>query len=195
MTFYLTLFYPPSRIGKRIGQYSTAAQVSAAVIGLASAGFQLMDGVGGLIGFQWMFLFHGFIGIMLGFSLLWWLPDRLLAPGDHRIRSGYLKWFPQAPAALTGKDAEIHYYDLTRVYHYHHRSWNLVDLWNVLKDWRLWPLTFMYFGVVGVGIGLQNYGTVIIKGTNPGLTGVQLSLLFAPIWIVSPTSFPFPNPS
>ncbi|KAJ9643434.1 hypothetical protein H2199_004113 [Coniosporium tulheliwenetii] len=52
MSYYLTLFYPPSRTGKRIGQYFTAAQVSAAVGGLVSAGFQKMDGLGGLVGFQ-----------------------------------------------------------------------------------------------------------------------------------------------
>jgi hypothetical protein len=40
MAYYLTLFYPPSRTRKRIGQYFTAAQVSAAVVGLVSAGFQ-----------------------------------------------------------------------------------------------------------------------------------------------------------
>lgn len=59
MAFYLTLFYPPSRIGKRIGQYFTAGQVSAAVVGLVSAGFQKMDGVRGYVGFQWMFLVWG----------------------------------------------------------------------------------------------------------------------------------------
>jgi MFS family permease len=42
----------------------------------------------------------------------------------------------------------------------------------------------MYFGVVGVGIGVQNYGTIIIKAINPKLTDVQLSLLFAPIWVM-----------
>jgi MFS family permease len=41
----------------------------------------------------------------------------------------------------------------------------------------------MYFGVVGVGIGVQNFGTLIIRSTNESLTDVQLSLLFAPIWI------------
>ena len=43
----------------------------------------------------------------------------------------------------------------------------------------------MYFGVVGVGIGTQLYGTVIISGINPDFSGTTLSLLFAPIWIVS----------
>lgn len=182
MAFYLTLFYPPSRTGKRIGQYFTAAQVSAAVVGLVSAGFQKMDGLGGLVGFQWMFLLYGLCAIILGFVLLWWLPDRPIVPGESRVRSGFLKWLPTSPPALRGIDAEIHYQDLTRVYH--PRPWNLKDLLHVLIDWRLWPLTLMYFGVVGVGIGTQLYGTVIISGINPDFSGITLSLLFAPIWIM-----------
>lgn len=53
-----------------------------------------------------------------------------------------------------------------------------------MLDWRLWPLLIMYFGVVGVGIGTQNYGTVIIRATNPSLSDIEVSLLFAPIWVV-----------
>ncbi|KAI0100144.1 vitamin H transporter 1/biotin symporter vht1 [Nemania sp. FL0031] len=182
MAYYLTLFYPPSRTGKRIGQYFTAAQVSAAVGGLVSAGFQLIDGRGGLFGFQWMFLIYGIVAIVVGIALLWWLPDRPLPPGQSRANTGIAKWLPTTPEALTGEDALIHYEDLKRVYH--PRPWTLKDLIGVLMDWRLWPLTLMYFGVVGVGIGTQLYGTVIIHGINPKFTGVQLSLLFAPIWIM-----------
>ncbi|KAI9849840.1 MAG: hypothetical protein M1837_000054 [Sclerophora amabilis] len=182
MAYYLTLFYPPSRTGKRIGRYFTAAQVSAAVVGLVSAGFQKMDGLGGLVGFQWMFLLYGLVGFLFGIALLWWLPDRPLAPGETRSVTAWRKWIPQSPPALTGDDAMIHYQDLTRVYH--RRTWGLNDFVRIITDWRAWPLVIMYFGVVGVGIGVQSYGTVIIKGTNPNLSGVELSLLFAPIWIM-----------
>ncbi|KAK7525941.1 major facilitator superfamily domain-containing protein [Phyllosticta citriasiana] len=182
MSYYLTLFYPPSRTGKRIGNYFTAAQVSAAVVGLVSAGFQRMDGIYGYVGFQWMFLVYGVITIAVGISLLWWLPDRPLAPGETPNRSGWRKWIPVSKPALTGEDARIHYEDLTRVYH--HKPWTARDLWHVLIDWRVWPLTIMYFGVVGVGIGVQLYATVIIEAINPSLSGVDLSLLTAPIWIM-----------
>ena len=141
-----------------------------------------MDGLGGLVGFQWMFLLYGLVGIIVGISLLWWLPDRPLPPGETRDRMGWRKWIPESRPALTGEDARIHYEDLTRVYH--RRAWTVMDLVRVVIDWRVWPLMIMYFGVVGVGIGVQNYGTVIIRGANPRLTGVQLSLLFAPIWVV-----------
>ncbi|CCF35595.1 major facilitator superfamily transporter [Colletotrichum higginsianum] len=182
MSYYLTLFYPPSRTGKRIGMYFTAAQLSAAVVGLVSAGFQLMDGLGGLVGFRWMFLIYGLVAIVLGFCLLWWLPDRPLPPGQKRQRSAWLKWLPPTPEALSGQDAVIHYHDLRRVYH--PRPWTLRDLVRVLIDWRLWPLTFMYFGVVGVGIGTQLYGSVIIRSIVPTASSIQVSLLFAPIWIM-----------
>ncbi|POR32413.1 Vitamin H transporter 1 [Tolypocladium paradoxum] len=182
MAFYLTLFYPPSRTGKRIGMYFTAAQVSAAVVGLVSAGFQLMDGAGGLVGFRWMFLIYGLVAIVLSFILLWWLPDRPLVPGQDRKRSRWLRWMPATPEALTGQDALVHYHDLRRVYH--SRPWTLKDLGLVLLDWRLWPLCLMYFGVVGVGIGTQLYGSVIIAAIQPQATDIQVSLLFAPIWIM-----------
>ncbi|KAL3476194.1 major facilitator superfamily domain-containing protein [Aspergillus californicus] len=184
MAYYLTLFYPPSRIGKRIGQYYTAAQLSAAVVGLVSAGFQKMDGERGLVGFQWMFLVYGVITVAVGFGLLYWLPDRPTPPGENtdNRRSKWLRWLPQSPPILTGVDAEIHYRDLTRVYK--RPQWTMWHIFQVLLDWRLWPLLLMYFGVVGVGIGVQNYATVIIKSINPGLSGIDLSLLTAPIWIM-----------
>ncbi|KAK1991783.1 major facilitator superfamily transporter [Colletotrichum falcatum] len=182
MSYYLTLFYPPSRTGKRIGMYFTAAQLSAAVVGLVSAGFQLMDGLGGLVGFRWMFLVYGLVAVVLGFSLLWWLPDRPLPPGQKRQRPSWLKWLPPTPEALSGQDAVIHYHDLRRVYH--PRPWTLRDLVRVLIDWRLWPLTLMYFGVVGVGIGTQLYGSVIIRSIVPTASSIEISLLFAPIWIM-----------
>ncbi|EOO02898.1 putative vitamin h transporter 1 biotin symporter vht1 protein [Phaeoacremonium minimum UCRPA7] len=86
------------------------------------------------------------------------------------------------PEALKGEDAIVHYHDLKRVYH--PRPWTLKDLGYVLIDWRLWPLTLMYFGVVGVGIGTQLYGNVIIASINSSFTGIQISLLFAPIWLM-----------
>ncbi|KAL3461010.1 major facilitator superfamily domain-containing protein [Aspergillus heterothallicus] len=190
MAYYLTLFYPPSRTGKRIGQYYTAAQLSAAVVGLVSAGFQKMDGARGLVGFQWMFLVYGVITVAVGIALLWWLPDRPAPPGQEqgqeqeaaKQQSKYLRWLPRSPPILTGRDAEIHYRDLTRVYK--RPRWTLKNLLQVLLDWRLWPLLIMYFGVVGVGIGVQNYASVIIHSINSSLSGIQLSLLTAPIWLM-----------
>jgi MFS family permease len=181
MSLFLTLFYPPQQMARRVGAYFTASQVSAAVVGLVSAGFQRMDGLAGLVGFQWMFLLWGLVTLVLGISLLWWLPDRPLAPGTAIEQSRLSRFLPHPQPALTGTDAVLHYRSLTAAYT--RTQWTLRDLLHVLLDWRFWPLLIMYFGVVGVGNGLQSYGTVILSAINPSFTGIQLSLLYAPIWI------------
>lgn len=181
MTFFLTLWYPPTEIARRIGYYFTASQVSASVIGLASAGFQKMDGDSGLVGFQWMFLIWGLVTLSVGFSLIWWLPNRPVIPGETRKRNWLDKFLPSAPPVLTGDDALLHYKDRSKAYRT--RAWKLRDLGRVLIDWRIWPLIMMYFGVVGVGNGVTSYGTVILLGINPTWSGITLSLLYAPIWI------------
>ncbi len=181
MSFFLTLFYPPKSMAKRVGYYFTASQVSASVVGLVSAGFQKMDGDGGLVGFQWMFLIWGLVTLLVGFSLLWWLPDRPVRPGDIPRHNKWTAWLPQSKPVLEGEDAALHYKELSRAYI--DTTWSLRDLGKVLLDWRLWPLVIMYFGVVGVGNGVQSYGTVILSAINPSFGGITLSLLYAPIWM------------
>ena len=52
--------------------------------------------------------------MLVGISLLWWLPDRPLALGEVRNREGWRKWILESRPALTGEDAQIHYEDLAR---------------------------------------------------------------------------------
>jgi MFS family permease len=192
MTYYLTLWYPTSRIAHRIGWYFTAAQLSAAVVGLVSAGFQKMNRDGGLRGYAWsptfrnyligrMFLIYGIVTFLDGVLTLWWLPDR---PDPIPETSRWWSLVPKRKSLLSPADAELHKDDMelhssSTSYH----RWTLHDLLNVLMNWRVWPLVIMYFGVVGVGVGLQNYGSLIIAAINPNFTSIQLSLLFAPIWL------------
>ncbi|KAJ8102616.1 major facilitator superfamily domain-containing protein [Lipomyces tetrasporus] len=179
MAYYLTLWYPPHRCAQRIGFYFTAAQISAAVVGLVSAGFQYMNMVRDLTGFAWMFLIYGLVTIVVGISLLWWLPDRPKLKPDARV--GWRRLIPEQRPVLDEQDSKLHFVDMKATYVAH--AWTLKDLVKVLLDVRLYPLVLMYFGVVGTGIGLQNFATVIIKSINPKWSSVDLSLLTAPIWI------------
>jgi hypothetical protein len=91
------------------------------------------------------------LAVILGFILLWWLPDRPSPPGEKIDQPvGWRRLIPRSPPVLTGEDARIHYEELTRVYH--RPRWGWKDLGRVLIDWRLWPMVIMYFGVVGVGM-------------------------------------------
>ncbi|KAI5784516.1 high-affinity nicotinic acid plasma membrane permease [Pyronema domesticum] len=189
MAYYISLFYPPQIAGRRIGMYFTAAQVSAAVGGLVSAGFQKMDGLGignGLEGWRWMVLVYGLLAVVDGIAILWWLPDRPDASTRPTTASksfwARLEHFiPTSPPALVGREAEMHLAHLRKTRK--GGSWSMLDVGKIMLDPTLYPMILMYLGVVGVGIGVQSFATIIIKSILPGLTSIQLSLLAAPIWI------------
>jgi hypothetical protein len=128
-----------------------------------------------------MFLLYGIITFLDGVATLWWLPDR---PSPIPEKSRWWALVPKQKPLLSPSEADLHRHDMqvnsaSTSYH----AWSFRDLAKAFLDWRVWPIVIMYFGVVGVGVGLQNYGSLIIAAINPNFTSIQLSLLFAPIWI------------
>lgn len=184
MAYYVSLWYPTHRTARRIGYYFTAAQVSAAVAGLIAAGFQKMNRTRGLTGWQWLFLIYGIVTILVGISLMWWLPDRPVAVIDkssNRIARVLEAMSPKQSPVLTEEEQALHKLDMKG--RFNNVSWGLKDLLKVLYDIRIWPLVMMYFGVVGTGYGLLVFGTTILRSINPKWSSITLSLLMAPVWI------------
>ena len=189
LSYYISLWYPEHRTARRIGYYFTAAQLSASASGLVAAGFQKIDMRNGLYGWKWYYIVYGAFTIACGLSLIWWLPDRprylkstetnMLSFREH-IPSKIMKYFtPTQP--LTSREKRLHYLDMK--YRYKNIRWGLKDVANVLIDFRTWPLIMMYFGVVGTGYGLAVFATTLIQVNHPSLSGIDVSLLYAPIWL------------
>ena len=186
MTYYISMWYPNERAISRIGYYYTAAQLSAAVAGLLAAAFQKMDGQLGYTGFQWMFLIYGCVTAAVGIVLLWWLPDRPKGLLDKMGKdtsfwgSKKFAWL-KSPSPLNEEEQRLHDADMPD--RYTPPLWGFSDLLAIILDVRIWPFVMMYFGVVGVGIGIENYATTIIQKMNPNFSSVTVSLLYAPIWL------------
>lgn len=183
LTYYVLLWYPNDRLTRRIGYYYTAAQMSAALAGLLSAGFQRIDGNRGFTGWQWMYLTYGVITIAVGISLIWWLPDRPFHQRTPKLNKvlDTMDKLTTSPYPLNPEDAELHRLDFE--HRYKLVEWSWTDVVAIITDLRIWPLIIMYFGVVGTGFGLAVFGLTIIAALNPQLTGIQVSLLYAPIWL------------
>lgn len=186
MAYYISMWYPPHRAATRIGYYFTAAQLSTAVAGLIAAGFQKMDGTMGYYGYQWLFIVYGVVTTAYGILVLFILPDRPRGLNLGEPKNWLSKIFSsltfRGPSPLRPEEEELHHKDM-RVRFESRQVWNMRDLWQVLKDVRIWPLVTMYFGVVGTGIAIVVYATTIIKSINPSLSSIDLSLLTAPIWL------------
>lgn len=189
LSYYISLWYPSHRTARRIGYYFTAAQMSAAAAGLVAAGFQRMDMTHGLYGWKWYYLVYGAVTIACGISLIWWLPDRpehLKANMEQRwslrgkLGPRISHWLtPSQP--LNERERRLHYLDMRN--RKGRLQWGMRDVLSILLDYRTWPLVMMYFGVVGTGMGLAVFATTLIQTINPSLSSIDVSLLYAPIWL------------
>jgi MFS family permease len=74
--FFLTLWFPAAYRGRALGLFLIALPVST-VIGSPISGLILdMEGVGGLHGWQWMFLIEAIPALLMTFAVLYYLTDR-----------------------------------------------------------------------------------------------------------------------
>ena len=74
--FFLTLWFPSAYRARIVGLFMIAIPVST-VIGSPISGFILdMEGVGGLHGWQWMFLIEALPALLMTFAVLYYLTDR-----------------------------------------------------------------------------------------------------------------------
>jgi MFS family permease len=178
LSYYISLWYPPHRMTRRVGYYFTAAQISAAAAGLVAAGFQKMDMTRGREGWKWLFLVYGVVTVFVGVTLLVWLPDNQKERHTTITLFAKLKKLNRFP--LNENDRLLHEKDMSQ---YRKKlTWSAKDIWNILIDVKIWPLIMMYFGVVGTGFGLAVFGTTLIRSVL-GLSSIDVSLLYAPIWL------------
>ena len=75
LMFYLTLWFPQQYRGRFAAGVVCAIPLSGMVGGPLSAAILGMDGIGGLYGWQWLFILEGLPASLLGFAALVLLPD------------------------------------------------------------------------------------------------------------------------
>ena len=139
MLYYLTFWFPPAIRTRYMAAYFLAIPM-ASVIGAPVSGLILeMDGLGGLRGWQWLFLIEGLPALILAFVVLVYLPD---GPKTSRWLSDHEK--QRLLARLAAEDASSA------------GSGARHELWPALRDWRVLAMCAVYFGIV---IGL--YGCTL----------------------------------
>ena len=74
--YYLSSWYPSAHRGRAISRFYCFGGVTGVVGGTLSAWLLSLDGVGGLQGWQWLFLLEGLPTVMLGAAMFWLLPDK-----------------------------------------------------------------------------------------------------------------------
>lgn len=79
--YYLTRWFPARERARAIAAFMTAAVTAGIVGGPVSGALLSMDGVGGLAGWQWLFLLEGLPAVVLGVIVLFYMTEH---PEDAR---------------------------------------------------------------------------------------------------------------
>ena len=144
---YLTYWFPREHRAKVVGYFMVAIPVST-FLGSPVSGAILdgLAGVGGLRGWQWLFIIEAVPAILLGLAVLVWLPDR---PRDAA-------WLPEAERDWLERRLVQERQSFSRG--------PRQSVWQIMADRRVLVLGLVYAGSTATNYGLSFWQPQLIKG-------------------------------
>ncbi len=166
VVLYLTYWFTAAHRARMVGVFMAAVPISG-VIGSPLSGWLLgLDGVGGLHGWQWLYIIEGVPAIALGVAVWFALTDR---PRDaHWLSAAEGEWLE---AALARERAQL-------------EGVRKFRLGEALIEGRVLLLALVYFGLVTGLYGVTFWLPQIVKGFG-GLSDFQVGLVVALPTLVS----------
>jgi hypothetical protein len=163
--YYLSMWYTRAEQAFRIAMFFGAATVAGAFSGFLAAGVTSLHGVGGLRGWQWLFLLEGATTVLIAFVCFWYLPD---GPATA--------WFltPSERILATERIAAEHA-DSGNV------TWK--DIQSVLLDWKSWCHMLMALGGATPFYCIALFLPSIVKGM--GFTSLAAQAMSSPPYIAA----------
>src|SRR5215470_5423506 len=159
--YVLTRWFPRRDRARAIAGFMTAVVVAGIVGGPISGVMLSLDGVGGLAGWQWLFLVEGLPAVALGFVVLRVLPEE---PSEAR-------WLtPAEQIALTTQLAEEA--TLAKL------EGNVHSIRGALTSGRIWLLAAVYFTIPVELYALSFWLPQIVKSAS-GASDFQVGILSA----------------
>lgn len=157
--YYLTQWFPARERARAIAAFMTAAVTAGIVGGPVSGALLSMDGVGGLAGWQWLFLLEGLPAVVLGVVVLFYMTEH---PEDARWLSDVERSALLEALRRDGND----------------RPASTTTVSGALASGRIWLLAIVY---LTIPIALYAFGfwlPQIIRASSNG-SDFQVGLLAA----------------
>jgi len=160
MIFYLTHWIPARDRARVFALFLTSTALAGVVGGPISAALLQLRGVGGLAGWQWLFLVEGIPAVVLGVTTYFFLPDH---PAEAR-------WLSAAERTWLEAMLEEERTALQRTHP--------LTLWQALTHGRVWRLALLYFSTIISFYGVAFWLPQIVQSFS-GLGNAATSLLSA----------------
>ncbi|KAI9266906.1 major facilitator superfamily domain-containing protein [Phascolomyces articulosus] len=155
IVYYASLWFPRSDISSRLAIFFIGANnIAGAVGGLLAFGIVQMDGLGGLHGWQWLFIIEAIPLILLGFILIFILPE---GPHDAKfLNETERKVVMDRLSADNGRSTESEEEEIGKF------SWK--QFFEVFKDWKTYCFILLAFCSLTIIRCIRMFLPLIIKG-------------------------------
>ncbi|KAG9236270.1 MFS nicotinic acid transporter-like protein [Amylocarpus encephaloides] len=168
INYYLSCWYKRSEFGIRAAIFFSAAAISGSFGGLLAAAIVNMKGLGGLQGWQWIFILEGIATVLFGvasYSLVHDFPDeaKFLSTVDRSRVIRRLKMDQQSSAE--------------------HEEWKMEYFWKAMKDYKMWLGMVIYMGCDMPLYAFSLFLPSIIK--DLGYTSTRAQLLSVPPYAIA----------
>ena len=133
--FLITTWYCRFEVQTRLALFYTAASLAGAFSGLLAYGISHMDGVGGLRGWQWIFILEGIVTVLGGILVPFILPDspetaKFLTEEERQTIIRRLRQDAGTPAGQVETKEPF--------------QWRFVRA--AFLDWKIWFAIFIFWG-------------------------------------------------
>jgi D-galactonate transporter len=162
--FFLTLWFPTAYRARVVGWFMFAIPIST-VIGAPISGLVLgLEGVGGLHGWQWMFLIEAIPALIMTFGVLYYLTDRPIEA--HWLEPEQREWLQvQLDRERAQRESILNL------------SW-----FRSMTDWRVIALGLVYMGCNIPQYGLSFFLPQIVKAF--GVSNISAGFITAVPYLV-----------
>ncbi len=150
--YYLMCWFPAEYRGRMMALFTAGIPLSTVIGSPISGQLLKMSGIGGLPGWQWMFLLEGLPAVAIGILVLFALPDR---PRDAKFLSTEQRqWLETKLAAEPG----------------HYVAPHLLSTLKSFCDVRVLVLCLVYFANISANLSLAFFLPQIIASTGASIT-------------------------
>jgi D-galactonate transporter len=163
--FFLTLWFPGVYRGRVVGWFMAAIPASSVIGAPVSSLLLYLDGVGGLHGWQWLFIAEAVPAIILSVVVFFYLTDR---PADAKwLQPDERRWLADRLAAEERQ----------------REAAERLSVGAALRDGRVLTLALVYFGAVAANYGIAFWLPQIVQAFG-GLTKLEIGLITALPYLV-----------
>lgn len=169
-TYLLTIWYQRYEVQSRMAVFYAAASLSGAFSGLLAYAIEMMDGIGGRSGWQWIFILEGLAPVFVSLWLWFALPDR---PETARFLTLRERAFVVERIADSVGSGQGRVTNDDKMGMHHIKAG--------FSDWRVW---FAIIPFLGCSIGVYGFtATVPTVVRDLGYSSAHAQLMTIPIYV------------